>query len=406
MTIQPEIQVINGEGTPRMLIGTDTIYTSKGSTTYDNVSVTEADGTSYTVLGITGAQGYPNKDILNVTLHDLDGKLAKVKYDGSNLYPEGTRIKIAGTSGNTPSLNGEHNVISVDASDTVTLDFTLDTASGAGGGTINRVSDIDGLVTVQTNAPGTAILRPPDTVRIASVTGGNPDINGDHLIIATISTDKFVIDLVFVSAGTGGTVKRLGDAEVNGIVEGMMLEATFTDIDNNIDEHNYAKVTGTEGNKILIDEWTFGTPATDVVFRITGWIIDLPRCQELTEYFTPDTLIHHLYLSKIDVEERGWFYKAELNYAQHIWGQTLLDAKRLFNTQLNTSLILLPRKDAPEFQYNVFFDPQAAIQLAMLGDSMGHRKVTLVFIGKETINNFPILEGYGTGYGNNYGNEL
>ena len=68
----------------------------------------------------------------------------------------------------------------------------------------------------------------------------------------------------------------------------------------------------------------------------------------------------------------------------------------------NDSLVLIPRKDAPEFQYNVYFAD--AINLSLYGKSRGYRKPVFVFDSKELIASFPIRDGYGTHYGTLYGN--
>ena len=144
-----------------------------------------------------------------------------------------------------------------------------------------------------------------------------------------------------------------------------------------------------------------GLPRLIVVKGTTETTIDLPRCQEMTEIFTPDQLIHKLRRSRKDTKFYGWEYRCILDYSTYTTGDMLDDLRPALNLGEDDRLILIPRKDAPEFQYNVLFvDP---INLSLYGKSPGYRKPVFVFDAKELVASFPIRDGYGTHYATNYG---
>lgn len=315
--IAPDLLVINGSGRPRIIAEVDTVYTSKGSLTYTANSVTEADGASYNIIGVT-ANANGNVD---------------VEYNDSDKYAVG------------------------------------------------------------------------DYVVISGVTGGSPNINGTHQVIMIPSSTKVQIELTYVSAGTGGTIHRSGDAELNGAEVGLKIQSVFTD-DNSVQEETFGRIIDINGNTITVDGWTAGTPSNTDAFSFTGYVVDLPYCNEMTEFLTSDTLVHNLYRSRKKTKERGFFYKCQLDYSKRVYGDMLVDMQRILDVSQHVNLILVPRADVPGFNYNVFLDPQTAVQLSMIGKGRAHKKIVFVFIGKETINSFPISLGYGDNYGTNYGNSL
>ena len=130
--------------------------------------------------------------------------------------------------------------------------------------------------------------------------------------------------------------------------------------------------------------------------------IDLPRCQEMTEVFTPENLIHKLFRRRKSAKQYGWSYKCILDYSTYATGDMLDDLRPALNIKDGDRLILIPRRDAPEFQYNVYF--AEPISLSLFGKSAGYRKPVFVFDAKEMVASFPIRDGYGTHYGTLYGN--
>lgn len=145
-----------------------------------------------------------------------------------------------------------------------------------------------------------------------------------------------------------------------------------------------------------------GTPRIVVIKGVVETTIDLPRCQEMTEIFTPEQLVHPLRLRRKKTKFYGWSYRCILDYSTFTTGDMLDDLRPALNIKGTDRLILIPRKDALGFQYNVYFvDP---ISLSLYGKSAGYRKPVFVFDAKELVASFPIRDGYGTHYGTLYGN--
>ena len=146
-----------------------------------------------------------------------------------------------------------------------------------------------------------------------------------------------------------------------------------------------------------------GTPRIIVIKGADQYTINLPRCQEMTEIFTPDQLIHGLYRRRKSSKFYGWGYRCVLDYSTFATGDMFDDLRPALNLKKTDRLILIPRIDALGFQYNVtFVDP---ISLSLYGKSPGYRKPVFVFDANELVASFPIRDGYGTHYGTVYGND-
>jgi hypothetical protein len=169
----------------------------------------------------------------------------------------------------------------------------------------------------------------------------------------------------------------------------------------------FAKVTGKIPGKLSIDAWTNGTPTNGQIMFVDGYVVDLPRSLEdgLTETYTPDLLIHSIYAgdqgSRIETEMRGWLYDCVLDYSKYASPDMLLDLKNVLALAANDNLILIPRRDCPQFQYNVYFS--GPISLSRYGLAPGYKKPIFAFRSKSNLPSWGMLSGHGTNYGNNYG---
>jgi hypothetical protein len=83
---------------------------------------------------------------------------------------------------------------------------------------------------------------------------------------------------------------------------------------------------------------------------------------------------------------------------------TIAEMRNFLSAKATDRLILIPRRDAPGFQYNVYFN--SSIRLSRIGKKPGYKKFMLPFQGKENLASWPILSGYGFGYAQNFGNQL
>ena len=262
------------------------------------------------------------------------------------------------------------------------------------------------------------------TVQIAGNSGSTPTINGTFQV-TVINALTFTIPVNVTVAGSGGTFQALTEIysstgttayTATGLTEtgsptysmikiGHRVYSTRTA--GGIDNPTTAKVIGKATGILTVDAWTNGTPTNGNAFRIDGVIVDLPRCQEMTEEFTPDNLLHSLYNgnqgSVLTTKMRGWKYKCTVDYSKYIAADTLTDMRFHLAQGPDDSLILIPRIDAPQFQYNVIFADPVQLTRQRLE---GHRKVIFTFQGKENLPQWPIIDGYGVGYAQNYGTQL
>jgi hypothetical protein len=260
------------------------------------------------------------------------------------------------------------------------------------------------------------------TVRIAGHTGSTPAIDGDRLITVTGQT-TFTIPLNVTVAGAGGTYEALTHIyESTGTTAFMATSATETGspafaavkaghriasfrVVGALSYPTYAKVTAKVTGVLTVDAWSNGTPTAAQIFRIDGWICDLPRCQEMTETFEPDVLVKSIWKGDQGTEKepkfRGWKYQCALDYRQYVSPDTLLDMNFHLGPKAKDQLILIPRADFPQAQYNVYFG--AAIDLTRFGHSPGYKKPVFVFIGKQNLAGWIMVDGYGTAFATNYG---
>jgi hypothetical protein len=167
------------------------------------------------------------------------------------------------------------------------------------------------------------------------------------------------------------------------------------------DKPVYAKITAIDDSTdtITVDSWIGGTPTDAQVITVDGYIADLPTPENLKESFAPDYLIHKLYRGRKDSIFYGWDYTCEIDYSTNVFGDVLILLKHHFTKEDNKRLILIPRNNNPEFQYNVIYN--GAIELSKSRD--GYKGFRLSFIGTELQPSLQMYGGYGTNYATNFG---
>lgn len=168
-----------------------------------------------------------------------------------------------------------------------------------------------------------------------------------------------------------------------------------------IDDNSTTRWTDTITDANLGDEPPGGTVPG---FVVDGWIADLPRCQEMIETFEPYTLIHRLHRGTVRAKFFGWQYHISLDYSKFLSADAIQDLRRQLHASPDGRLILLPRRDAPQFQYNVYCDEP--LNIARYGKSPGYRNVLLHFAGAELVSSLPFAAGYGCGFSQLYGEQF
>lgn len=239
-----------------------------------------------------------------------------------------------------------------------------------------------------------------DWIRISGHTGSTPDINGIWKV-EYIDSTHFKIGIDITVGGTGGTVRKT-PAFQNIATANQRVMARYSSGDT-IYECHAKIITIPDYQTITIDEWKPGTPSSGQTFYIDGWIADLPRTNELTEIFTPETLVHDLIFRNKAVKHYGFTYQCVLDYSKYVSGDSLLLLNEHFKIDENDRLILIPRIDKYSIQYNVGMEDP--FQLSILG-TWGYKGFSLKFFGTELVHGLDVESGYGYGYGLNYGYQL
>ena len=233
---------------------------------------------------------------------------------------------------------------------------------------------------------------------IRSINGvGTPRILTETDVLFQSSTST-----VYNSAG----LSIGGSPNLSSILAGMRI-SSFTVIAGQPNKPTYGRVTLVDdiNDVIGVDAWSPTTPTNGQIFTIDGWVIDLPHCQEITETFEADQNVHKLWRERIVTKFFGWKYSCTLDYSRYIKPDTIVDARYMLSKDTNHSMVLIPHKDKPEFQYNVMFDQP--ISMSPFGIAPGYRKFVLSFRGRESVAALPIAAtGYGFGYATNYGVQL
>lgn len=259
------------------------------------------------------------------------------------------------------------------------------------------------------------------TVRIAGHTGSTPAVDGDR-VVTVIDAYSISVPVNVTAAGTGGSYEALtqvyessGTTTFTATTANETGSPTFAPVKTNhrilsyrvvsgLSFPTWGKVVSKTTGVITIDGWTNGTPTGGQKFIIDGWISDLPRCQEMTESFDPDHLLHNIYQgdqgSALKSKFRGYKYECMLDYSKYAGADLLIDLSKIFNQAPEDEIILIPRRDVPGFNYNVILGAPFSITRHR---NEGYKKPVFVFKGKENIQCYGVRDGYGYNYAGNYG---
>ncbi|MFI5250793.1 MAG: hypothetical protein ACHQQQ_00050 [Bacteroidota bacterium] len=296
----------------------------------------------------------------------------------------------------TPRLIAIKSLIYESASDTT---FTESTIQEDEGSPVNIASsEIGNPAVILTESPND--FQQGDWVRISGHSGSIPDINGIYQVLEKPDPSTIKIGVNLTTGGTGGAVRWTSAFLERGLTPNQRIVVDTGDF------VSYAKILSVDTTVesapvIIIDRWSNGVPQNGSIFSVDGYIADLPRCGEMTEAHTPYGLVHNLYRGRKSSKQFGWTYRCAFDYSKYFSADAVLALIEQLNIGPDDSLILIPRNDAPEYQYNVFYKDD--IQVSLFGRSPGYRKVILSFEGME-LQSFPKpLTGYGAAYGWNYG---
>jgi len=122
-------------------------------------------------------------------------------------------------------------------------------------------------------------------------------------------------------------------------------------------------------DQLVIDGWTYAQPADGTPFAIDGFVVDMPRTEELTEEYDPYQVVQQLWRGRESARFYGYRYSVEMDYATAVMADTIHGLAPVLNRTKDDRLILIPRADKPQFQYNVrYLKP---FKLAKFGRARG-----------------------------------
>jgi len=229
-------------------------------------------------------------------------------------------------------------------------------------------------------------------------------------VISGVGLPRLIVvkNTIYTSAGattyTSSSVSEAGSPSLSALRVGHRITSYVVIGGDKPNKPVFGKITAIdEANDVItVDSWIGGTPTNGQTFIVDGFVVDLPRCQEMTEIFTPDQLVHKLRRSRKETKFYGFDYQCILDYSAYATGDMFYDLLPALNLKQDDRLILIPRRDAPRFQYNVFF--AESISLSLYGKTPGYRKPVFVFQTKESVATWRMVKlGYGTHHGTDYG---
>lgn len=177
---------------------------------------------------------------------------------------------------------------------------------------------------------------------------------------------------------------------------------------NNADEETYGIILNYINNTdtVIVKEWTKGNPDVDKDIVLKDIVIDLPYCEQLTESWTPDSIVKKRLNGKLNKKKKGFYYSASLNYSSFIKADVLSKLRHLFRIDTK-EIIFYPRRDNQKVNYLVDIDDDT-LELFQLKHHQGHGGIIINVIGLNRYSEAQIYEitslsGYGYDYGSNYG---
>ena len=173
----------------------------------------------------------------------------------------------------------------------------------------------------------------------------------------------------------------------------------------------WGKITGvnTGAKTITVDQWIGGTPTNTQFYAIDGYVADLPRCEKLTETFTPQLLIHSLWRFRKATKDYGYAYACKLDYQNYGTPDMFAALKDVLQQTIqggDETYVLIPRMDKPGFNYNVYIED--GLDFILSQDQRYYEGFMMIWKGKDGVSRPPQVaySGYGCGYAQNYGIQL
>lgn len=202
-----------------------------------------------------------------------------------------------------------------------------------------------------------------------------------------------VTDKVASSGVTYVVLTTITEAQINQLDETYGLRTIGIWTKNSSAEDTYGVIQSfvASTKTFTVDSWSNGNPATNAAVELKGRYIDLPYCQRLTEYFSPDYITKKMYDGRIVLIKRGFYYRATLDYARYFHKDEMEIIRYLFDKTMN-GCGFYPRVDNKAILYTVDIDPESEIGFYQLQNHQGHGGVVINIVGIRRIDKVPFTD--------------
>lgn len=237
-------------------------------------------------------------------------------------------------------------------------------------------------------------------------------IHGTGKPIINITTSPILTDTIKALTGSNlivelnTTATSLANLNTQyGLVNYLLYSYTSGDV---LTWGRITSYTETGGDLLTVDGWHLNNvPAVGKACWIQNIWIQLPYCQRLTEFWTPDFIVHKLFNGNIKTNKRGFYYSANLDYSGYAHKDTIQLFRPLLRTD-SSNIYFIPRADNEAIRYKVDLSPESQIALNQIQQHSGHRSFMIDLIGTERLTFIQLGDssassGYGDDYGIDYG---
>lgn len=158
---------------------------------------------------------------------------------------------------------------------------------------------------------------------------------------------------------------------------------------NNSDEVTWSVITGygispDDKNLYAIyhNDWNNSIPKVGSQLTSKYYGYDLPYCQNnLIEKFDPQVIVTQLFVGTKDVNIKGFWYSAVLDYSKKITPSTTKAFSKLYDATRTSNVMLYPRRDNLSVGYQIDIDPNHSIVLAQKMNHLGMKMFKASVIG-------------------------
>lgn len=207
-----------------------------------------------------------------------------------------------------------------------------------------------------------------------------------------LPTEIILTDTVASATTTTVVLTTISEADINQLDETYGLKGIGIWAKNSTAEDTWGVCVSfvASTKTFTVTSWSNGNPVAGAV-NFVGRYIDLPYCQRLTEYFTPDYIVKKMYDGTMRYIKRGFYYRATLDYSGYFHKDEMEIIRYLYDNSMN-GCGFYPRADNTALFYSVDIDPETEISFYQLQRHQGHGGVVITIQGIQRIARIPFID--------------